>query len=107
MEDNEFEEVTIISHTSEEPSVLPESTLHLISQKLSLEITQPLSKSSIKEHAVLCPYLSELAVWLSASRSSYYYCLTPISIHGPDPEFKPTACAGVGRNLLFLDQSGR
>ena len=46
MEDNEFEEVTIISHTSEEPSVLPESTAQRFLKSLRIEITQTAKPSS-------------------------------------------------------------
>src|SRR3990167_1847139 len=50
MEDNEFEEVTIISHTDHGTSVLPQSTAERLMKEIKLEVTQ---KSSQNENVKL------------------------------------------------------
>ena len=54
MEDNEFEEVTIISHTGEEPSdFTPRKALELLGGRISLEISQTVSEASSTKHRQL------------------------------------------------------
>src|SRR3990167_3021494 len=45
MEDNEFEEVTIISHTDHGTSVLPQSTAERLMKEIKLEVTQKISQN--------------------------------------------------------------
>src|SRR3990167_7421929 len=45
MEDNEFEEVTIISHTDQGTSVLPQSTAERLMKEIKLEVTQKISQN--------------------------------------------------------------
>src|SRR3990167_1866626 len=45
MEDNEFDEVTIISHTDHGTSVLPQSTAERLMKEIKLEVTQKISQN--------------------------------------------------------------
>src|SRR3990167_9052107 len=45
MEDNEFEEATIISHTDHGTSVLPQSTAERLMKEIKLEVTQKISQN--------------------------------------------------------------
>src|SRR3990167_11401043 len=45
MEDNEFEEVTIISHTDHGTSVLPQSTAERLMKEIKLEVTQKITQN--------------------------------------------------------------
>src|SRR3990167_10168670 len=45
MEDNEFEEVTIISHTDQGATILPQRTAERLMKDIRLEVTQKISQT--------------------------------------------------------------
>src|SRR3990167_312421 len=106
MEDNEFEEVTIISHTDHGTSVLPQSTAERLMKEIKLEVTQKISQNeNVKlgslQHSTTPTLLDSIYQSLPSGREG-------ASVHflGPMLDFHDRFCFGVGVGSSYLALRG-
>src|SRR3990167_4775991 len=109
MEDNEFEEVTIISHTDHGTSVLPQSTAERLMKEIKLEVTQKISQNeNVKlgslQHSTTPTLLDSIYQNVLRSENTTRY-IRHISHHPWNPTLHKLLLA-FDQRLYGVDDSG-
>src|SRR3990167_7124061 len=106
MEDNEFEEVTIISHTDHGTSVLPQSTAERLMKEIKLEVTQKISQNeNVKlgslQHSTT-PTLLDSIYQFVATKKAGSISTTSVRFFSPHVLAPEQKILTLGSNIVLL-----